>query len=135
MGSDRITEVPKLAHLTYAHTLVIKSTFDNQSMSIGCIGKLGHLFGLLRHYLLIGSISNEGHFCHATLNNSCYKLTDFYFLWNLLNLYLNRMPMLGMSVTELPCEKSLDVKVSGGTSRISIQKNLSSIKVSEHGAR
>ncbi len=28
------------------------STFDNQSMSIGCVGKLGHLFGLLRHYLL-----------------------------------------------------------------------------------
>ncbi len=38
-----ITEVPKLADPTYAH---------NQSMSIGCIGKLGHLFGLLRHYLL-----------------------------------------------------------------------------------
>ncbi len=81
MGSDRITEVPKLADLTYAHTLVIKSTyeykvhgpygswkvgtmwpmdlvfmstFDNQSMSIGCVGKLGHLFGLFRHYLLIG---------------------------------------------------------------------------------
>ncbi len=29
------------------------STFDNQSMSIGCVGKLGHLFGFLRHYLLI----------------------------------------------------------------------------------
>ncbi len=28
------------------------STFDNQSMSIGCVGKLGHLFGFLRHYLL-----------------------------------------------------------------------------------
>ena len=32
--------------------LVFMSTFDNQSMSIGCIGKLGHLFGFLRHYLL-----------------------------------------------------------------------------------
>ncbi len=28
------------------------STFDNQSMSIGCVGKLGHLFGFLRHYIL-----------------------------------------------------------------------------------
>ncbi len=33
--------------------LVFMSTFDNQSMStIGCVGKLGHLFGFLRHYLL-----------------------------------------------------------------------------------
>ena len=29
------------------------STFDNQSKSIGCVGKPGHLFGFLRHYLLI----------------------------------------------------------------------------------
>ncbi len=29
------------------------STFDNQSVNIGCIGKLGLLFGFLRHYLLI----------------------------------------------------------------------------------
>ncbi len=28
------------------------STFDNQSMSIGWVGKLGHLLGFLRHYLL-----------------------------------------------------------------------------------
>ncbi len=28
MGSDRITEVPKLADLTHAHTLVIKSTHE-----------------------------------------------------------------------------------------------------------
>ncbi len=28
------------------------SIFDNQSMSIDCVGKLGHLFGFLRHYLL-----------------------------------------------------------------------------------
>ncbi len=66
-GQERITKVPKLADLTYAHTLVIKSTheykvhgpfistFDNQSISIGCVGKLGHLFGLLRHYLLRSS--------------------------------------------------------------------------------
>ena len=33
-------------------TLVIKST-HNQSMSIGCISKLGHLSGFLRHNLLI----------------------------------------------------------------------------------
>ena len=33
--------------------LVFMSTFDNQSMSIGYIGKLGHLSGFLRHYLLI----------------------------------------------------------------------------------
>ncbi len=32
--------------------LVFMSTFDNQSISIGCVGKLGHLFGFLRHYLL-----------------------------------------------------------------------------------
>ncbi len=31
--------------------LVFMSTFDNQSMSIGCVGKLGHLSGFLRHYL------------------------------------------------------------------------------------
>ena len=32
--------------------LVFMSTFDTQSMSIGCDGKLGHLLGFLRHYLL-----------------------------------------------------------------------------------
>ncbi len=32
--------------------LVLMSTFNDQSMSIGCVGKLGHLFGFLRHYLL-----------------------------------------------------------------------------------
>ncbi len=35
--------------------LVFMSIFDNQSMSIGCVGKLGHLFGFLRHYLLISN--------------------------------------------------------------------------------
>ncbi len=33
--------------------LVFMSTFNDQSMSIGCVGKLGHLSGFLRHYLLI----------------------------------------------------------------------------------
>ncbi len=32
--------------------LVFMSTFNDQSMSIGCVGKLGHLSGFLRHYLL-----------------------------------------------------------------------------------
>ncbi len=32
--------------------LVFMSTFDNQRMSIGCVCKLGQLFGFLRHYLL-----------------------------------------------------------------------------------
>ncbi len=32
--------------------LVFMSTFDNQSMSIGCDGKLGGQSGFLRHYLL-----------------------------------------------------------------------------------
>ncbi len=32
--------------------LAFMSTFDNQSMSIRCVGKLGHLSGFLRHYRL-----------------------------------------------------------------------------------
>ncbi len=71
--SEKTREVPQLADTTYAHTLVIKSTheykvhvpygsnfpctmstFNDQSMSIGCVGKLGHLSGFLRNYLLIG---------------------------------------------------------------------------------
>ncbi len=28
------------------------NTFDNQSTSIGCVGKLGYLFDFVRHYLL-----------------------------------------------------------------------------------
>ncbi len=32
--------------------LVFMSTFNDQSISIGCVGKLGHLSGFLRHYLL-----------------------------------------------------------------------------------
>ncbi len=62
--SQKTREVCQLADSTYAHTLVIKSThewpmdlvfmstYDNQSMSIGCVGKLGHLSGFLRHYLV-----------------------------------------------------------------------------------
>ena len=69
--SEKTREVPQLANATYTHTLVIKSThgpcdthyvtpmdlvfmsnFDDQSMSIGCVSSLGHLFCFLRHYLL-----------------------------------------------------------------------------------
>ena len=32
--------------------LVFMSTFNDQSISIGCVGKLKHLSGFLRHYLL-----------------------------------------------------------------------------------
>ncbi len=39
-------------HAPWPMELVFMSTFDNQSMSIGCVGKLGHLFGFLRHDLL-----------------------------------------------------------------------------------
>ncbi len=34
------------------YNVYFMSTVGNQSMSIGCVGKLGHLFGFLRHYLL-----------------------------------------------------------------------------------
>ncbi len=73
--SEKTWEVPQLAGATYALTLVIESTheykvhgpyrtiwsidhvimstFNDQSMSIGCVGKLGHFSGFLRHYLLI----------------------------------------------------------------------------------
>ena len=73
---DRTSQLPQLADLTLTHTLVIesthgyevhgpfgsnvpctmslvfKSTFNDQSMSIGLVGKLGHLSGLIRQYLL-----------------------------------------------------------------------------------
>ncbi len=39
--------------------LVFMSTFDNQSMSIGCVCKLAHLFGFLRHYLLISTKAHQ----------------------------------------------------------------------------
>ncbi len=35
------------------------STFDNQSMSICCVGKLMHLFGFLPHYLSKFKFRNE----------------------------------------------------------------------------
>ncbi len=38
--------------------LVFMSTFNEQSISIGCVGKLGHLSGFLRHYLLTSLGSN-----------------------------------------------------------------------------
>ncbi len=62
--SEKTREVSQLADATYAHTVettgftdhrmtsVFMSTFDNQSMSIGCVSKLKHLSGFLRHYLL-----------------------------------------------------------------------------------
>ncbi len=42
----------KLLGTIWPMDLVFMSTFNDQSMSIGCVGKLGHLSGFLRHYLL-----------------------------------------------------------------------------------
>ncbi len=56
--SEKTKEVKKFQDTMYTQSLCgetiykFMSTFDNQSMSIGCVGKLGHLFGFLRHYLL-----------------------------------------------------------------------------------
>ena len=68
--SEKPREVPKLADATYAHNLVIESTheykvhgpygsnfpfmstFNDQITNIDWFGKLGHLSGFLRHYLL-----------------------------------------------------------------------------------
>ncbi len=50
------------------------STFDNQSMSIGCVGKLGHLFGFLRHYLLT-SIAGLVHVNDLNLHNPEFGLS------------------------------------------------------------
>ncbi len=50
------------------------STFDNQSMSIGCVGKLGHLFGFLRHYLLnLSCLCASECLCVCLLNDICFK--------------------------------------------------------------
>ncbi len=65
--SEKTKEVPLLADTTYAHTLVIKSTneykvhrpYGSDFPWKGCVGKLGHLFGFLRHYLL--KISSSTH--------------------------------------------------------------------------
>ncbi len=46
------------------------STFDNQSMSIGCIGKLGHFFGFLRHYLLMSGVTTSDMHVYAIGNDS-----------------------------------------------------------------
>ncbi len=45
--------------------LVFMSIFNDKSMSIGCVGKLGHLFGLLRHHLLTTplEVTNYVKFC------------------------------------------------------------------------
>ena len=69
--SEKTKEVPKLADATYAHTLIIKSTYSGyrekaleilhrhcmnsftmQTLSIHCILKFLVLVGFLRHYLL-----------------------------------------------------------------------------------
>ncbi len=49
----KIQCILKVCMVKLSINLVFMSTFDNQSMSIGCVGKLGHLFGFLQHYLLI----------------------------------------------------------------------------------
>ncbi len=53
--------------------LVFMSTFDSHSMSIGCVGKLGHLFGFLRHYLLIICLSKLHELLHQILSYSLHE--------------------------------------------------------------
>ncbi len=52
--SEKTKEVKNFQDTMYTYSLhgetIHISTFDNQSMSIGCVGKLGHLFGFLQHY-------------------------------------------------------------------------------------
>ncbi len=56
--SEKTKQVPQLAHTTYAHALVIKSTHEYKIvspcklLSIHCIVNFFDLFGFLRHYLL-----------------------------------------------------------------------------------
>ncbi len=105
--SERTRLVPQLANLTCTHTLVIESThecmvhgpcgswkvgimcpvdlvfmstFNDQSMSKGFVGKLRHQSGFLRHYLLImhGLMcypnfvkSNNNRFCTSQNNIAC----------------------------------------------------------------
>ena len=47
--SGKTKEVKKFQDAMYTQSLigVFMSTFDNQSKSIGCVNKLGHLFGFL----------------------------------------------------------------------------------------
>ena len=46
--------------------LVFMSTFNDQSMSIGCVGKLGYLSGFLRHYLLKADRPQPRNYTHST---------------------------------------------------------------------
>ncbi len=73
--SEKTILTPQLVDATYTHSLSIEctqkrkvgtiwpmdlvfmSTFDNQSMGIGCVGKLGGQSGFLRHYLLNDKVS------------------------------------------------------------------------------
>ncbi len=57
--SEKTKEV-KMQYSRITHE-EMTSTFDNQSMSMGCVGKLGHLFGFLRHYLLISNKLSKRH--------------------------------------------------------------------------
>ncbi len=55
--SEKTKEVKKFQDTMYTlnlhgETIYKYKLLDNQSMSIRCVGKLGHLFGFLRHYLL-----------------------------------------------------------------------------------
>ncbi len=66
--SEKTREVPQLADATYANTLVVAVSCgydtcfaDNQSMSIGCIGKLGYLSGFRRHNHWITWISDRSY--------------------------------------------------------------------------
>ncbi len=45
---------------------MVKLSFNDQSMSIGCVGKLGHLSGFLWHYLL------NTQYAPRTTRNVCY---------------------------------------------------------------
>ena len=55
--SEKTREVPNLPTqpmliIWLSKVLVFMSTFNNQSMSMCCVGRLGHLSGFPRHYLL-----------------------------------------------------------------------------------
>ena len=49
LHGETIYEYKFLVRTIWPMDLVFMSTFDNKSMSIGCVGKLGHLFGKLGH--------------------------------------------------------------------------------------
>ncbi len=50
--SEKTREVKKIQDTMYT-TEANEQVVERSSMSIGCVGKLGHLSGFLRHYLLI----------------------------------------------------------------------------------